>query len=200
MLIARAPAGKKGCYLRFADEDLISLVAAGDAFAFSALYDRHSHAAYSLAHRVSGNTHDVEDLVQEAFLKVWRSAGSYRAERGGVRKWIFCVLRNQGVDRLRSRASRQRALEKAEAETVRSEPSEAFALAWRNYRWDRAREALETLPRAQLEVLALVHLYGLTHAEIAERLRVPLGTVKGRLRLGLNKLRDHPELLEMAVE
>ena len=101
-------------------------------------------------------------------------------------------------NRLRSRAARQRALEKAE--TVSSEPSEAFALAWRNCRWDRAREALVTLPRAQLEVLALVHLYGLTHAEIAERLQVPLGTVKGRLRLGLKKLRDRPEVLEMAVE
>jgi len=183
------------------DEDLICLVGAGDAFAFSLLYDRHSRAAYSVARRLSGgDEREAEDLAQEAFLKVWRSAGSYRAERGSVRKWIFSVLRNQGVDRLRSRASHRRALEKAEAETVRSEPSEAFALAWRNCRWDQAREALETLPRAQLEVLALFHLYGLTHAEIAERLQVPLGTVKGRLRLGLKKLRDHPGLLEMAVE
>ena len=193
--------GHRGGYPLLTDEDLISLVGAGNAFAFNVLYDRHSRAVYSVARRLAGgDEREAEDLGQEAFLKVWRSAGSYRAERGGVRKWIFSVLRNQGVDRLRSRASHRRALEKAAAETVRSEPSEAFALAWRNCRWDKAREALETIPRAQLEVLALVHLSGLTHAEIAERLQVPLGTVKGRLRLGLKKLRDDPGVREMAVE
>jgi RNA polymerase sigma-70 factor, ECF subfamily len=181
------------------DEDLISLAGEGDALAFGVLYERHSRAVYSVARRLIGEEgREAEDLAQEAFVKVWRSAGSYRAERGGARKWIFSVLRNHGVDRLRSRASHRRALEKAE--TVSSEPSEAFALAWRNCRWDQAREALETLPRAQLEILTLVHLYGLTHAETAERLQVPLGTVKGRLRLGLKKLRDHPGLRQMAVE
>ena len=143
----RAPGGGGGYYPCLADEDLISLVAGGEAFAFGVLYERHSRAVYSVARRLSGGEErEAEDLAQEAFLKVWRSAGSYRAERGGVRKWIFSVLRNQGVDRLRSRAARQRALEKAE--TVSSEPSEAFALAWRNCRWDRAREALVTLPRS----------------------------------------------------
>jgi RNA polymerase sigma-70 factor (ECF subfamily) len=187
-----------GRYPLLADEDLISLVGEGDGFAFGILYERHSRAVYSVARRLAGEEREAEDLAQEVFVKVWRSAGGYRAERGSVRTWIFSVLRNEAIDRLRSRASRQRALERAEAQEA--QPSEAFALAWRNCRWDRAREALETLPRAQLEVLALVHLCELTHAETAELLKVPLGTVKGRLRLGLKKLRDHPGLRGMAVE
>jgi RNA polymerase sigma-70 factor (ECF subfamily) len=190
-----------GRYPLLADEDLISLVGEGDGSAFGVLYERHSRAVYSVARRLAGEKREAEDLVQEAFVKVWRSAGGYRAERGSVRTWIFSVLRNEAIDRLRSRATRQRALERAEAQRAQeAQPSEAFALAWRSYRWDRAREALQTLPRAQLEVLALVHLCDLTHAETAELLKLPLGTVKGRLRLGLKKLRDHPGLRGMAVE
>jgi RNA polymerase sigma-70 factor (ECF subfamily) len=188
-------------YPLLADEDLISLVGEGDSFAFGVLYERHSRAVYSVSRRLAGDQREAEDLAQEAFVKVWRSAGGYRAERGSVRTWIFSVLRNEAIDRLRSRATRRRALERAEAQEAQEvQPSEAFALAWRNHRWERAREVLETLPRAQLEVLALVHLCDLTHAETAELLKLPLGTVKGRLRLGLKKLRDHPGLREMALE
>jgi RNA polymerase sigma-70 factor, ECF subfamily len=197
-LESRGVGDHAGRYPLLADEDLISLVGEGDGFAFGVLYDRHSRAVYSVARRLAGEKWEAEDLAQEAFVKVWRSAGGYRAERGSVRTWIFSVLRNEAIDRLRSRASRQRALDRAEAQEA--QPSEAFALAWRSCRWDRAREALQTLPRAQLEVLALVHLCDLTHAETAELLKVPLGTVKGRLRLGLKKLRDHPGLRGMAVE
>lgn len=189
----------RGYYSRLADEDLISLVAAGDASAFAALYERHSPAVCSLARRLTLNKQDAEDLAQEAFLKVWRSVGSYRAERGGVRKWIFSVLRNRSIDLLRSRATRRRTLEKAEAEVPRPRPSEPFALSWRDFRRDLLREALGELPREQRTVLALAHFSELTHAEIAELLCVPLGTVKGRVRLGLKKLRDRPEIREMAV-
>jgi len=190
-----------GRYPLLADEDLISLVGEGDGFAFGVLYERHSRAVYSVARRLAGDQQEAEDLAQEAFIKVWRSAGSYRAEKASVRTWIFSVLRNEAIDRWRSRATRQRALERAEAQGPQeAQPSEAFALAWRNCRWERARQALETLPREQQEVLALVHLCDLTHAETAELLKLPLGTVKGRLRLGLKKLRDHPELRGMALE
>jgi RNA polymerase sigma-70 factor (ECF subfamily) len=190
-----------GRYPLLADEDLISLVGEGDGSAFGVLYERHSRAVYSVARRLTGEEREAEDLAQEAFVKVWRSADGYRAERGSVRTWIFSVLRNEAIDRLRSRATRQRALGRAEAQGAQeTQPSEAFALAWHNCRWDRTRQALQTLPRAQLEVLALIHLCDLTHAETAKLLKLPLGTVKGRLRLGLKKLRDHPGLRGMAVE
>ena len=191
--------GHRGRYPLLTDEDLISLVGAGDAFAFSALHDRHSRAIYSLARRLTGDEQDAEDLMQEAFLKVWRSAGSYRVERGSVRTWMLSVVRNQGIDRLRSQASHRRTQEKARAEAPRSQPSEVFIESWRNFRRDRVREALEDLPHTQHKVLALAHFSDRTNAEIAERLCLPLGTVKGRMRLGLKKLRKHPGLREMAV-
>jgi RNA polymerase sigma-70 factor (ECF subfamily) len=193
-------AGSKGAYYSsLADEELISLVGAGNAGAFAALYDRHGRAAYSLSYRMTGGKQAAEDLAQDAFLKVWRSAGTYRAQRGGVKTWILSVVHNRGVDLLRSSASRRRTREEAEAETPRSQPSEAFSEAWGNHRRDRLREALRDIPRGQREAVTLVHFSGLTQTEVSERLRMPLGTVKGRVRLGLRKLREHPAIREMAV-
>ncbi|MBA2712166.1 MAG: sigma-70 family RNA polymerase sigma factor [Rubrobacteraceae bacterium] len=189
--------GARGCYSRLADEDLISLVGAGDVSAFTALYERHFRAVCSLARRLTLNEQDAEDLAQDVFLKIWRSAGSYRAAKGGVRTWVFSVVRNQSIDRLRSQATRRRTL--AKAEDPSSPPDDPFDPCWRDLRRDRVREALGELPPAQRMVLALNHFCELTHAEIAERLCVPLGTVKGRMRLGLEKLRDHPELREKTV-
>jgi len=116
-----------------------------------------------------------------------------------VRTWLRSVVHNQGIDRLRSHASYRRAQEKADAEAPRAQPSEAFAESWYTFRRDRVREALQDLPHAQHKVLALSHFSELTHTEIAERLCLPLGTVKGRMRLGLQKLRNHPEVREMAL-
>jgi RNA polymerase sigma-70 factor (ECF subfamily) len=186
--------GARGFYSRLADEDLISLVGAGDFSAFTVLYERHAQAVCSLARRLSLNKQDAEDLAQDVFLKLWRSAGSYRAEKGGVRKWVFSVVRNQSIDRLRSQASHRRTLAKAEAEDPSSRPDDPFDPCWRDLRRDRVLEALGELPPAQRMVLVLNHFCDLTHAEIAERLCVPLGTVKGRMRLGLEKLRDYPDL------
>src|SRR5215203_6574580 len=109
---------------------------------------------------------------------------------------MLSVVRNQGIDRLRSQASHRRTQEKAEAPM--GQPSEAFAETWRKYRRARLQEALLVLPHAQYKILELAHFSDLRHAEIAERLCVPLGTVKGRMRLGLKKLRNHPELRGMA--
>jgi RNA polymerase sigma-70 factor (ECF subfamily) len=196
----RTAAGKGAYYSSLADEALISLVGAADAGAFAALYGRHCRAAYSLSYRMTGEKQAAEDLAQDAFLKVWRSAGTYRAQRGSVKTWILTVVHNRGIDRFRSSARRRRTQEEAEALAPGSQPSEAFSEAWANHQRDRLREALRGIPRDQREVLALVHFSGLNKAEVSERLGLPLGTVKGRSRLGLRKLRDHPALREMAVE
>jgi RNA polymerase sigma-70 factor (ECF subfamily) len=196
----RAAGGGKGAYYSsLADEELISLVGAGDAGAFAALYGRHRRAAYSLSYRMAGEKQAAEDLAQDAFLKVWRSAGTYRAQKGSVRTWILTVVHNRGVDRFRSSARRRRTREEAEALAPGTQPSEAFSEAWANHQRDRLREALRDIPRDQHEVLALVHFSGLNKAEVSERLGLPLGTVKGRARLGLRKLREHPALREMDV-
>jgi RNA polymerase sigma-70 factor (ECF subfamily) len=177
--------------LLLADEDLISLVEGGDAEAFAALYDRHNWAAYSLAYRMMGEKQAAEDLVQEAFLKTWRSAGSYRTERASVRTWILSIVHNRGIDQLRSLASRRRTQQKVEASAPKSQPSEAFAESWRNSQGEQVREALKTLPEEQLKILELAYFSGYTHVEIAEMLGLPLGTVKGRMRLGLKKMKDY---------
>jgi RNA polymerase sigma-70 factor (ECF subfamily) len=186
-------------YLILADEDLISLVEATDADAFATLYDRHSRAAFSLAYRMMGDREASEDLAQDAFLKVWRNASSYRAERGSVRTWILSIVHNRGIDQLRSHASRRRTQDRIEASAPRSQPSEAFAETWRNSQRDQVREALSTLPPEQLKILELSYFSGYTHVEISELLRLPLGTVKGRMRLGLKKIRDYFESRDAAV-
>jgi RNA polymerase sigma-70 factor (ECF subfamily) len=178
-------------YLLLADEDLISLVEVSDAEAFAVLYDRHSRAAYSLAYRMMGERQAAEDLVQDAFLKIWRGAGSYRSERGSVRTWLLSIVHNRGIDQLRSLGSRRRTQERIEASVPRFQPSEAFAQSWRNSQREQVREALKTLPPEQLKVLELAYFSGYTHVEIAELLGLPLGTVKGRMRLGLKKIKDY---------
>ena len=177
----------------------MSLVQGGDAQAFAALYDRHSRAAYSLAYRMMGEKQAAEDLAQDAFLKVWRSAAGYRAERGSVRTWILSIVHNRGIDQLRSMASRRRTQEKVEAEAPRSQPSEAFAESWSNSQREQVRAAMSTLPPEQIKILELAYFSGYTHVEIADILDIPLGTVKGRMRLGLKKIRDFFNAQEMAV-
>jgi RNA polymerase sigma-70 factor (ECF subfamily) len=178
-------------YALLADEDLISLVEGGDAEAFAVLYDRHGRPAYSLAYRMMGEKQAAEELAQNAFIKVWRRAGSYRAERASVRTWILSIVHNRGIDQLRSHASRRRLQEKIEASAASSQPSEAFAETWRNTQSEQVREALNTLPKEQLKILELAYFSGYTHVEIAELLGVPLGTVKGRMRAGLKKMRAY---------
>lgn len=186
-------------YLLMADEELISLAQAGSAEAFAALYDRHSRSAYSLAYRMMGEKQSAEDLVQEVFLKVWRNSASYRTERGSVRTWVLSIVHNRGVDQLRSTASRRRTQDRVEASAPTSQPSEAFTETWRNNQRDQVRDALKTLPDEQLKILELAYFSGYTHVEIAGLLDLPLGTVKGRMRLGLRKVKDYFETRDMAV-
>jgi RNA polymerase sigma-70 factor, ECF subfamily len=189
--------GRRQQHLLLADEDLLSFVGQGDSEAFTILYDRYGRATFSLAYRVMGERQAAEDLVQDAFLKLWRSATSYRPERGSVRTWLLSIVRNRGIDQLRAHASRRRMQDRIEASAPRSQPSEAFAETWRNSQRDRVRDALNTLPPEQLKVLELAYFSGYTHAQVSELLDVKLGTIKGRMRLGLKKMRDyfdHPKL------
>lgn len=174
------------------------LVASGDAEAFAELYDRHSRASYSLAYRMMGERQAAEDLVQEGFIKVWRSASSYRAERGSVRTWVLSIVHNRGIDHLRSSASRRRTRDRIELTAETAQPSEAFAETWRNSQRGQVQAALRSLPPEQLKILEMAYYSGYTQTEIAEMLDLPLGTVKGRMRLGMKKIRDYLEALEVA--
>jgi len=186
-------------FVLLADKDLISEVGQGDAQAFATLYERHLRAAYSLAYRMMGEKQAAEDLLQEAFLKLWCGAASYRAERGSVRTWLLSIVRNRDIDQLRSLASGRRTQEKIEAFAPKSQPNDAFAQTWRNLQREQVREVLKTLPSEQSKVLELPYFSGYTHVEIAEFLDLPLGTVKGRMRLGLKKIRNYFDSQCMAV-
>jgi len=171
------------------DEELMRRVGEGDASAFEAVYDRHSRAAFSLAYRITGSRPSAEEAVQEAFLAVWRGGGRYRPERGSVGSWVLGIVHHRAVDVLRRSAvveKRRSSADGIEERLVAPEATERDAL-----RRDEAREvrgALATLPEPQRRVRELAYYGGFTQTEIASMLEAPLGTVKGRMRLGLEKL------------
>ena len=174
-----------------ADEDLIPLLARKDASAFEVIYDRHGGAAFSLAFRILGDRSRAEDAAQEGFLSLWRGGGRYDRTRGSVRNWILAIVRNRAVDLLRREAV-QRTDGRVDAnellaELPGSERTEAEAL--RRDAAQQLRTALDVLPEEQAAVVRLAYFGGFTHAEIADMLDMPLGTVKGRMRLGLEKMR-----------
>lgn len=172
------------------DEDLVARVVEGDAVAFEAVYDRHSRVAFSLAFRLLGDRAAAEDLAQDAFLLVWRSAARYSPALGSVRNWILSIVHHRGIDRLRSSAAalrREHALQQeARVAPPSDDPSQRAidgAMA------QQVRRGLLDLPEEQERVVSLAYFGGFTHHEIAEMLSLPLGTVKSRLRLGLERLR-----------
>jgi RNA polymerase sigma-70 factor (ECF subfamily) len=157
--------GRRRQHQLLADGDLLSFVGQGDAEAFTTLYDRHSHGAFSLAYRVTGERQAAEELTRDAFLKLWRSATSYRSGRGSVRTWLLSIVRNRGIDQLRAHASR-RTQDRIEALAPPYQPSEAFAETWRNAQRDQVRQAMKTLPPEQLTALDLAFFSGYTRAGV----------------------------------
>ena len=176
---------------RLADEELMVLVQDGDSGAVEVLYDRHGGPAYSLAHRIMGERQAAEDVTQEAFLSVWRTSASYDAARGSVRSWLLQIVRNRAIDALRRSSVRGGRLDYDDDGLLeaREAPEHTEAEASRRERAEHVRGALKDLPRDQAQVLGLAYYAGFTHSEIAELLGMPLGTVKGRMRLGLQKVR-----------
>lgn len=176
---------------RLADEELMTLVEDKDQRAFEVLYDRHGGAAYSLAHRIVGNAETAEDVTQEAFISIWRSGARFDRARGSVRSWTLGVTRNRAIDALRRQAGRAPKLDFDDDAALEAQPSGELtdSEAIRRETASRVRGALAELPGEQSHVIGLAYFGGFTHSEIAEMLGVPLGTVKGRMRLGLEKVR-----------
>lgn len=175
---------------RLSDEELVRRAARIDPAAFAELYDRHSVTAFSLARRMVGASR-AEDAVQEAFLSAWRGVERYNPGRGAVRPWLMGIVRHRCIDELRRRDVRER--RRAEVEDVEERfaaPESTDGEVLRAEQSTAVWTALAMLPGNQRHVLELAYFDGWTQAEIAERLDLPLGTVKGRTRLALDKLRS----------
>jgi RNA polymerase sigma-70 factor (ECF subfamily) len=172
-----------------ADEELMQLVQTGDARAFETVYDRHGGAAFSLAYRMVGNRTVAEDVTQEAFLSIWRSRLRYEPTRGSVRTWVLGIVHHRTIDALRRNLVHDRRRTSAEGIEDRLEaPERTDVEVARRQEADTVRAALHTLPEQQTKVIELAYFGGFTHTQIAEMLSLPIGTVKGRMRLGLDKL------------
>jgi RNA polymerase sigma factor (sigma-70 family) len=171
------------------DEALVALVARGDEGALAELYDRVSRIAYGLALRVLRDERHAEDAVQEAFLQVWRNAASFRAERAKASSWILTLVHRRAVDLVRR--EERRAVEPLTEDTELAQAPEATEeAAWLRFERERVQSALRLLPDTQREALELAYYGGFSQSELAERLGVPLGTVKSRMFAGLARLRE----------
>jgi RNA polymerase sigma-70 factor (ECF subfamily) len=169
------------------DHVLIEALAGRDLSALSALYDRYGRVSYTLAYRILGEPETAEDVVQDAFLAAWRGAATFRRERGNARSWLLSIVHHRAVDLLRRRtAFRPAPLEAADGTPADADTAEEAA---RNVERGSVRAALETLPEAQRRTIELAYFGGYTQSELADLMGVPLGTVKGRMRIGLQKMR-----------
>ncbi|HET7445527.1 MAG TPA: sigma-70 family RNA polymerase sigma factor [Solirubrobacterales bacterium] len=177
---------------RLADEELMPLVGRKDPEAFEVLYDRHGGVAYSLAYRIVGDRAAAEEVTQEAFISVWRSGARFDATRGSVRSWLLSVVRNRAIDFLRSKAGKAPKLDFDDDSALEQRPAaeRTEEEALRRETAVEVRGAIGHLPGEQAKVIELAYFGGFSHSEIAEILGLPLGTVKGRMRLGLEKIRS----------
>jgi RNA polymerase sigma-70 factor, ECF subfamily len=173
-----------------ADEEVMQLVADGNPRAFELIYDRHGGAAFSLAYRMVGNRVTAEDTTQEAFLSIWRSRVRYDRSRGSVRTWVLGIVHKRAIDALRRGAVHDRRRETMDGMEERFEaPERTDVEAARREEAAGVRRALGMLPEDQRRTIELAYFGGFSQSEIAELLDEPVGTVKGRMRLGLDKLR-----------
>jgi RNA polymerase sigma-70 factor, ECF subfamily len=187
----KAPGTNRRTDLRtLADEDLMALVRDGEPRAFEVIFDRHSSAAFSLAYRMCGRRAMAEDVVQEAFMSLWRSGARYDRRRGSVRNWVLGVVHNRAIDAFRRGVVREgrNVSDEGIAERLPADEQTDMEVARR----DEARHiqgALDELPAEQRKVVELAYFGGFSHSQIAEMLQLPAGTVKGRMRLALTKMR-----------
>ena len=172
-----------------ADADVLRRLAAGDRDAVAELYDRHAARVLGLAYRIVRNSGDAEDVVQEVFSQAWRTAGNYEPSRGSVAGWLLMMARTRAIDRLRARQSRPQVDAAPDLDRLPSDSASTSDRMIANQQAANVRAAMLALPPEQKVALELAYFEGLTQSEIAERLQIPLGTAKTRIRAALASLR-----------
>lgn len=179
------------------DEALLPRLAAGDRAALDHLYDRYAGPTYALLLRIVADRQMAEDLLQEVFLRVWQRAGSYRVERGRALTWVLSIAHNLAIDEVRRQRRRPQETKKREDASVTdllaavptTEPGPE-QMVWEQHRRAQIVGAMRQLPEAQRILIELAYFEGYTQSQLAARLGEPLGTIKTRLRLGVQKLRS----------
>ena len=183
------------------DEALINAIAGGAVWAMEPLYQRYNRILYSLAYRTVADHQVAEDLLQDAFLSVWRRATSYSPQSGAVRSWLVSIVHHRTIDYLR-RVRRRSTIQEAPLEDIELDESTAspdvWDEAWRSVKSSHVRAALMKIPTEQRLVIELAYFQGWTHTEIVEGTQIPLGTVKARMRLGLTHLKQ--VLIQMGMD
>jgi RNA polymerase sigma-70 factor (ECF subfamily) len=180
-------------YSAFDDEALLRLIAHARADALSVLYDRYARLIYSLAYRVVGDPSAAEEVTQDVFLRVWEKANTYQSEQAKVSTWLVSIARHRAIDLVRQRGARAEGYSAAwedlpQSIIPRTEGRNPEELSGQAIQAKRVREAIATLPVEQRQALAMAFLQGYSHSEIAEKIGEPLGTVKTRIRLAMQKL------------
>jgi RNA polymerase sigma-70 factor (ECF subfamily) len=173
------------------DDALLAAIQAHDEAALAALYDRYGGAAFGLAYRILGRRGATEDVVQEAFLNLWRHGARFELGRGSAGSWLMSMVHRLAIDRRRGRQRRawtDGASDEVEA-LLSSENDDAFADAMQSIEANRVQTVLQALPDEQRQAIVLAYFRGLTHQEIADQTGAPLGTLKSRMRLGLRRMR-----------
>ena len=174
---------------RAEDAALLARIVDRDERAVEELYQRYSGPLYSLAYQVTHADRFAQDVVQEVFVALWRDAGRFDPARGNVAPWLFSLARHKAIDLVRREATIRKRTADVDLELHEAEDDVDHA-TWLNIRRERVREAIEALSPIQREALELAFFSGLTHVEVAERLDIPLGTAKTRIRSALLRLRD----------
>lgn len=178
---------------------LLVACASGDQTALASLYDQSASLVYGIAVKMLGDLSDAEEVTIDVYHQVWRAAKSYDSSRGSVTSWLVTMARSRAIDRLRSRTNRSRTEQlagtrSADLPSIAAGPDETTLAEQRR---KRILSAMAVLSPEQREAIELAFFSGLTHAELAERFKQPLGTVKTRIRLGMMKLRE--QLGELAI-
>jgi RNA polymerase sigma-70 factor (ECF subfamily) len=174
------------------DEQLIARVLRGDASAHEVLFDRHGAVVMGLAYKITGDRALAEEVVQEAFWRLWRKADSFESQRGSFTSWFFSIARNLCIDAVRRQ--KNQAIPTSEAEQIVEQVADPAAdvpeAAWLGAQSRQVRAAVEGLPAEQRKVIEMAYFRGMTRQEIAQTTGEPLGTIHTRARLALQKLRE----------
>jgi RNA polymerase sigma-70 factor (ECF subfamily) len=177
----------------FSDEMLMrALCDHRTEWALEKLYERYKRYAYSLAYHILGDSFLAEDIVQEVFFTLWHKAPTYQESQGSVKSWLKAVVRNRAIDKVRASTQHDyqcAPLEDVNGESIASAEPDVWEQVWESEQSSFIHKALRQLPLEQSQIIELSYFHGYTHSEIARQQQIPLGTVKGRVRLGLQKIK-----------